>query len=71
MAKTLFILNEQPYGGERSYNALRLAISLLKAEAGEVRIFLIGDAELVEGTQRSTMAELAEWHLWEDKALAF
>ena len=71
MAKTLFILNEQPYGGERSYNALRLAISLLKAEAAEVRIFLIGDAELVEGTQRSTMAELAEWHLWADKALAF
>ncbi len=23
--KTLFILNDQPYGTERSYNALRLA----------------------------------------------
>lgn len=44
MAKTLFILNEQPYGGERSYNALRLAIALLKTQAEEVRIFLIGDA---------------------------
>jgi uncharacterized protein involved in oxidation of intracellular sulfur len=44
MAKTLFILNEQPYGGERSYNGLRLAISLLKTPAEEVRVFLMGDA---------------------------
>src|SRR5512134_208712 len=44
MAKTLFILNEQPYGGERSYNGLRMALSLLKTQAEEVRIFLIGDA---------------------------
>jgi len=44
MAKTLFILNEQPYGGERSYNGLRIAISLLKTQAEEARIFLIGDA---------------------------
>ena len=28
MAKTLFILNDPPYGTERSYNALRLAGSL-------------------------------------------
>ena len=117
MAKTLFILNEQPYGGERSYNGLRMAISLLKTQAEEVRIFLIGDAsacakagqkvpqgyyniadmlgivarrggkigvcgtcmdargigdaELSEGTQRSTMTELAEWHQWADKVVAF
>jgi uncharacterized protein involved in oxidation of intracellular sulfur len=44
MAKTLFILNEQPYGGERSYNGLRLAISLLKTQAEDVRVFLMGDA---------------------------
>ncbi len=25
MAKTLFILNDAPYGTERSYNAVRLA----------------------------------------------
>jgi len=117
MAKTLFILNEQPYGGERSYNGLRMAISLLKTQAEEARIFLIGDAsacakagqkvpqgyyniadmlgivtrrggkigvcgtcmdargigdaELSEGTHRSTMAELAEWHQWADKVVAF
>jgi uncharacterized protein involved in oxidation of intracellular sulfur len=44
MAKTLFILNDAPYGTERSYNALRLAGSLAKREGEEVRIFLLGDA---------------------------
>lgn len=42
--KTLFILNDPPYGTERSYNALRLTRQLLKAGAGEVKVFLIGDA---------------------------
>ncbi|MFW5876244.1 MAG: DsrE/DsrF/TusD sulfur relay family protein [Myxococcota bacterium] len=44
MSKTLFILNDPPYGTERSYNALRLAGSLAKREGEEVRVFLIGDA---------------------------
>ena len=115
--KFLLILNDPPYGTERSYNALRLARNLLAKEMGEVRAFLmgdaaacakagqkvpqgyynigdmlgmivrrggkvgvcgtcmdargIGDAELVDGTQRSTMAELAQWHQWADKALVF
>jgi uncharacterized protein involved in oxidation of intracellular sulfur len=44
--KLLFVLNDPPYGTERSYNALRLARSLLSKEEGrvEVRLFLIGDA---------------------------
>jgi len=42
--KTLFILNDPPYGTERSYNALRLAGALSKREGEEVKIFLIGDA---------------------------
>ena len=42
--KTLFILNDAPYGSERPYNALRLAGSLSKAEGEEVKVFLIGDA---------------------------
>jgi uncharacterized protein involved in oxidation of intracellular sulfur len=117
MAKTLFILNEQPYGGERSYNGLRLAISLLKTQAEDVRVFLMGDAaacakrgqkvpqgyynvaemlgmvvrrggrvgvcgacmdargiagaELVDGAQHSSMAELTEWHQWADKVAVF
>jgi uncharacterized protein involved in oxidation of intracellular sulfur len=44
MAKILFILNDPPYGTERSYNALRLAGTLSKREGEEVRIFLMGDA---------------------------
>jgi uncharacterized protein involved in oxidation of intracellular sulfur len=39
----LFILNDAPYGTERSYNALRLASSLAKRPDAEVRVFLIGD----------------------------
>ena len=42
--KTLFILNDPPYGTERSYNALRLAGALAKREAQELKVFLIGDA---------------------------
>ncbi len=44
MGRTLFILNDPPYGTERSYNGLRLAGSLAKREDEEVRVFLIGDA---------------------------
>ncbi|MBI2606518.1 MAG: DsrE family protein [Deltaproteobacteria bacterium] len=42
--KTLFILNDPPYGTERSYNAFRLAGALSKREGEEVKVFLIGDA---------------------------
>lgn len=42
--KVLLILNDPPYGTERSYNALRLAGSLSKREGTEVRVFLMGDA---------------------------
>lgn len=39
----LFIINDGPYGDERSYNALRLALNLAKRAETTVRIFLIGD----------------------------
>lgn len=42
--KTLFILNDAPYGTERSYNALRLARALAKIDGEEVRLFLMGDS---------------------------
>lgn len=42
--KTLLILNDPPYGTERSYNGLRLAGSLAKTEDQDVKVFLIGDA---------------------------
>jgi len=44
MARTLIVLNDPPYGTERSYNGLRLAGALAKRENEEVKVFLIGDA---------------------------
>ena len=41
--KTLLILNDAPYGSERSYNGLRLALSLVKRDGEQVRVFLMGD----------------------------
>jgi len=115
--KTLFILNDAPYGSERTYNGLRLAGALSKQEGNAVRVFLIGDAassahrgqkvppgfynvevmignvlrhggevgicgtcmdargitdaEIADGTRRSTLAELAVWTEWADKVLVF
>ena len=42
--RVLVVVNDQPYGSERPYNALRLAGSLSKREDVEVRVFLLGDA---------------------------
>ncbi len=42
--KTLVILNEPAYGNERTYNGLRLALSLAKSEGVELRVFLMGDS---------------------------
>jgi uncharacterized protein involved in oxidation of intracellular sulfur len=115
--KTLFILNDAPYGSERTYNGLRLAGAISKQEGNAVRVFLIGDAssaahrnqkvpqgfynvevmlgnvirhggeigicgtcmdargmadaEIADGTHRSTLAELAEWTAGADKVLVF
>ena len=40
----LIILNDAPYGTERTYNGLRLALSLARTEGSELRVFLMGDA---------------------------
>lgn len=115
MSKVLFILNDPPYGTERSFNGLRLAKSLAGKDS-HVTVFLmadavacaksgqkvpqgyynlelmvkaiarggdvllcgtcldargIGDAELIEGTRRSTMDALAEATLTADRVLVF
>jgi uncharacterized protein involved in oxidation of intracellular sulfur len=113
----LYILNDAPYGSERTYNGLRLAGAVSKMEGNKVRVFLIGDAassshhnqkvpqgfynvevmignvlrhggeigicgtcmdargmgdgDIIDGTHRSTLAELAEWTVWADKVLVF
>ena len=46
MSTFLFILNEAPYGSERTYNGLRLAATLTAQPEQQVRVFLIGDAVL-------------------------
>ncbi len=115
--KALFILNDPPYGSERTYNGLRVAGHLSKQEGNTVRVFLIGDAassahrnqkvppgfynievmlgsvirhggevgicgtcmeargmgdgDILDGANRSTLAELAEWTAWADKVLTF
>lgn len=43
--KILIILNDAPYGTERSYNALRLAKNLTKHDPTmELTLFLMADA---------------------------
>lgn len=44
MSKTLFILNDAPYGSERAYNGLRLAGALAARDEQSVRVFLMADA---------------------------
>jgi len=41
--RTLFIINDGPYGNERPYNALRLAMKLASHPEGSVDVFLLGD----------------------------
>ncbi|MBN2863826.1 MAG: DsrE family protein [Bacteroidales bacterium] len=116
--KILILINDAPYGTEKAYNALRLAMQLGKDHADtEVRVFLMADASncalanqntpngyyniermlkavltkggkvkicggcaearglksapLIEGTEISTMAELANCVVDSDKVLTF
>ena len=41
--KVLIIINDAPYGTEKAFNALRLAMTL-QGEGSEVNIFLLADA---------------------------
>lgn len=42
--RILLVVNDQPYGSERPYNALRLAGALAKRDDVDLRVFLLGDA---------------------------
>jgi uncharacterized protein involved in oxidation of intracellular sulfur len=43
--KVLFIINDAPYGSEKAYNALRLAMAMQAGDSSlEVRVFLMADA---------------------------
>jgi uncharacterized protein involved in oxidation of intracellular sulfur len=53
--KTLFILNDPPYGTERVYNALRLAQALLKNEPQmELTVFLMADSVIAAKAGQKT-----------------
>lgn len=43
MKKVLILINDAPYGTEKAYNALRLAMQIQK-EDSEVNVFLMADA---------------------------
>ena len=55
MQQVLIILNEPAYGNERSYNGLRLAMSLARSEGVELRLFLMGDAVTVAKPGQKTV----------------
>ena len=46
MQKILIIINDAPYGTEKAYNALRMAMTLQKEHRDkvEIKIFLLADA---------------------------
>jgi uncharacterized protein involved in oxidation of intracellular sulfur len=114
----LILINDAPYGTEKAYNGLRLAMALQKDHPSvQVNVFLMADAvacampgqntpqgyyniermlksvlskggkvntcgtcadargvrnvQLVEGTEISNMAELAQWTVDADKVFAF
>jgi len=53
--KILLIVNDPPYGTERCFNVLRLALSLLKAEEKpEISVFLMADAVLAAKAGQKT-----------------
>jgi uncharacterized protein involved in oxidation of intracellular sulfur len=53
--KILIIINDPPYGTERCFNALRLALALLKEEEKpEVSVFLMADAVLAAKSGQKT-----------------
>ncbi len=42
--KVLIIINDAPYGTEKAYNALRMAMTLQREHGVEVKIFLLADS---------------------------
>jgi uncharacterized protein involved in oxidation of intracellular sulfur len=53
--KICIILNDPPYGTERCFNGLRLALALLKSEPKpEISIFLMADSVICAKTGQTT-----------------
>lgn len=43
MHKYVFIFNDAPYGTQRTYNGLRLAVAMSRNSGTGLRVFLLGD----------------------------
>src|ERR1035441_8850607 len=56
MMEYLLVLNDSPYGSQRTYNALRLAGALAKGATMAVSIFLLGDG-VVSGLRMQSPAD--------------
>ena len=53
--KVLFVINDAPYGSEKAYNALRMAMMLQKEHPDvEVHVFLMADAVTCALTNQTT-----------------
>ncbi len=53
--KVLIIINDPPYGTEKAYNAMRMAMMIQKEHADvEVRVFLMADAVTCAIPKQST-----------------
>lgn len=61
--KTLFILNDAPYSGERTYSGLRVANALAQGERNAVRVFLLADS--VPSARRVTQTPQAAYNVEE------
>jgi len=56
MMEYLLVLNDSPYGSQRTYNALRLAGALAKGAPSQVSLFLLGDG-VVSGLRRQAPSD--------------
>lgn len=56
MQKLLFILTSAPYGNERFFSGLRLALQLQELKQAEIKLFLMSDA-VVGGLAKQNPAE--------------
>jgi uncharacterized protein involved in oxidation of intracellular sulfur len=54
VTKYLIVINDAPYGDERPYNALRLALNLVKREGLRVKVFLLADAVFCARKEQKT-----------------
>ena len=82
MNQYTIIVNDAPYGTERSYNGLRTVMALQKIKSiikkgsiGACGTCMdargLSQASLIEGVYRSSMNELADWIISSEKVITF